>query len=467
MNPFLNPITGIPFIKTFIFAPKRSRRFTSKQMSKYRDKAFRKIVKYAYTVPLYHKKYKEAGIHPDDIKGINDITKLPFITKMDFIENFPNGVVPKGYNKKNAGVICTSGSSGKPVSIFTDFSTISQGIPIFLREMKLLKLHWRKTKIAHIGNFHADHPDDIFEKVFLSKVDSIVSMKNNLNMNASDPIKDILKKLDDFKPDIILTYPTTLQHLAYYKKNGYARNVNPKILWTGGAVADEYTRKYVGDAFECPVINMYASTESGANIAFECMKGAWHIHHDFFHLETVDENMELVGPDKRGQVVLTRLFGKATPIIRYTGMSDWMRLRSHYECDCGLSTPIIVDGVEGRVGASVVLPDGRFMPSAQGAMSTLLSNMNSLKVKQYQIVQRKIDEIDILIVIDEALREEKPSVDFIFEKIDEAYREKVGPDVKINIKEVKEIKSPPEKPAQLVISHVKFNEVENILAPIE
>ncbi|MDH7517999.1 MAG: hypothetical protein QHH19_06635 [Candidatus Thermoplasmatota archaeon] len=52
-----------------------------KQMERYRDKVLRKTVKYAYTVPLYNKKYKDAGVHPDDIKGIENIIKLPFVTK--------------------------------------------------------------------------------------------------------------------------------------------------------------------------------------------------------------------------------------------------------------------------------------------------------------------------------------------------------------------------------------------------
>jgi phenylacetate-coenzyme A ligase PaaK-like adenylate-forming protein len=81
MNPFLNPLTGLPFIKNIIFDPGRLHRLNHKQMERYRDKVLRKTVKYAYTVPLYNKKYKDAGVHPDDIKGIENIIKLPFVTK--------------------------------------------------------------------------------------------------------------------------------------------------------------------------------------------------------------------------------------------------------------------------------------------------------------------------------------------------------------------------------------------------
>ena len=68
MNPFINPITGIPFLKHFFFDSGRLNRLNKEQIEKYKDKAFRRIVKYAYSVPIYHKKYKKAGIYPDDVK---------------------------------------------------------------------------------------------------------------------------------------------------------------------------------------------------------------------------------------------------------------------------------------------------------------------------------------------------------------------------------------------------------------
>jgi phenylacetate-CoA ligase len=460
MNPFLNPVTGLPFIKDFIFDPGRSQRYNFKQMQNYRDKVFRKIIKYAYTVPVYHKKYKKAGVHPEDIRGIKDITKLPFISKKDIIENFPNDIVPIGYNKNKAQVVCTSGSTGKPVSLYNDFPTTAKGVGILIRELRFFNLHWRKTRSVHIGNFSPNKADIATEKLLLSKVNSIINLKNHLKMNCFDPIQDIIKKLDKFQPDLIISYPSTFQQIAYFKKNGHGTNINPKILFVGGYVLDEYTRNYVEEAFGCRMLNVYASAESTVNIAFECYNGNWHIHHDFFHVEAIDENMDVIDFEKRGHIVMTRMFGKGTPFIRYTGMDDWVTLESECECECGLRTPIIKTGVEGRMSTSVILPDGRSFPAASFAiLSVMLNDLKTRKVKQFQIVQKKIDEIDILLVIDDNLREEKPSVEFIIEKAKKVYKKKVGPDVKINVKEVKNIKSTPGKPSPLVISKIDKNEV--------
>jgi len=166
--------------------------------------------------------------------------------------------------------------------------------------------------------------------------------------------------------------------------------------------------------------------------------------------------MSLVNSGVRGHIILTRLFGKGTPIIRYSGMDDWITLLPYYECDCGLSTPIIKNGVEGRISAQIFLPDGRVYPAASfESVSLVLNALKTSKIIQFQTVQNKIDDIEILIVIDNYLRDVGPSVDFIFKKIKEAYEKKCGPNVKISVKEVKEIKSPKGKPLPLAISKVK------------
>jgi len=459
MNEFLNPKTAIPFIKNLIFDPGRLRRFSPERMHKFRDKALRKMIRYAYTVPLYHKKYKAAGIHPSDIKRIKDIEKLPFITKKDITNHFPNDITPIDYDVKKAHIVCTSGSTGKPVTFYTDFSTLSKGVGIYLRGLNELDLHWRKSRVAHVGNFSQNKADSAFEKGFLSKSRSFYHHNNHLSLNNFEPMPDIIKKLDKFKPDMILSYPVTFKNLASLKNKGYGRNINPKVLAVGGYVLDEYTRKYVEDAFNCRMLNVYSSAESGADIAFECMDGTWHINYDFYHVESVDENMVPVDEEKLGHIVLTRLFGKGTPMVRYTGMDDWITLSKEHSCDCGLRTPILKGGIKGRMSTSVILPDGRVFPSASFAfISVLLNDLKTKKVEQFQIVQKKLDEIDILIIIDDNLRDVGESVDSIFKSIQDAYRKKVGPKVDINVKEVKEIKSTPGKPSPLVISNVKLED---------
>ena len=458
MNPFLNPVTGIPFLKNFLFDAQRLRKFSPEKINKYRDKALRRIVRYADTVPLYHIKYQAAGLHPHDIKGIKDVTKLPFISKQDIVEHFPNEILPQGYNKENARIVSTAGSTGKQVSIFTDFSIFAGGIGASLRIYAQLNLNWRTSRLANIGNFNPNMADLTAENIFYSQASFVYSKDTRLSLNAFLPVKDIISELDKFKPDVIYSYPATFFHLAFFKRKGYGKNINPKALLVSGSVLEPYTRSYVEEAFGCKMHNGYGSVESSseAPIAFECREGTWHINYDFFHVEAMNEDQEIIDNGKRGHIVVTRLFGKATPIVRYTGMDDWVVLSDDEECSCGLHTPVLKGGVEGRKSDSVVLPDGRLFPAASFAsLYSILNDLKTRKVKQFQIVQKKLDEIDILVIIDEDLRDVGPSVDQIFKRIQEIHQKKAGPNVQINVKEVTTIPSQKGKPAPLVISHVR------------
>lgn len=465
MNPFLNPRVTIPFLKNYILDPTRMERLSPKQLEHYRDKALRKIIAHAYTVPLYKKKYREAGIHPSAIRGIKDINRIPFVSRQEIRENFPDGVVPSNFNKDKGHVICTGGTTGKycctsgsePVCTYTDGPTMLRSILLGIRVHRFFNLNWRKTRFAHIGNFNPYKVDEVFENNVISNAKFFFSFKNYLNMQASNRTQEIIEKLDAFKPDVIISYPAIFQDLAYLKKKGFGENIKPKLLFVGGAMLDGYTRSYVEDVFHCNMYNTYASCESGAEIAFECTERNWHIHSDFFHVEAVDENMEPVAPGERGRLVLTRLWGSGTPFIRYTGMDDWITLGDGKKCNCGLHSPIFGKPVEGRVMSNIVLPNGKvFPPSAFLFISSVLRDLKEYKVKKFQIVQRKIDEIDILLVIDDDFRDTGASFEEIARRIKKVYTKETGPEVQITVKEVKEIKDDPDsgKPAPIVVSQV-------------
>ncbi len=461
MNPFLNPINIVIFLKNYLSDISRLDKCSKEQIKKYKDKSFRKVVNYAYTIPMYHDKYKKVGVHPDDIKGVFDIKKLPLITKQDLRDNFPEKLLPLGFDKNNVQVICSGGTTGKPVYVYYDFEIAARSTPLGVRINNHLDLSWKKSKFVYIGELSENRAGKVYEKNFLSYVKKFMPLKNVSEININNSMKEIIDILDKVQPDSIHSYPSVFQYLAYLKLKGYGRNLNPKILSTTGTRLDDYTRTYIENAFGCPVLNIYASVEAGGTIAFECFSKKWHINYDFFEIEAIDEKGEIVNPGERGQIVVTRLWGKATPIIRYTGMEDWVSIIDDYTCDCGLNTPIFKNGVEGRLRNDIILPDGKVFSAATFcAITPITQKLQTYKIKQYQIVQKKIDEIDILIVIDDDLRNIGPSVEFLIGKISEAYQDIVGPNVKINVKEVKDLEkirsAGPRTP--IVISHVKFED---------
>ncbi len=466
MNPLTNPFISLPLLKAYLTDAKRIQKKNSQQIEQYKIRSLRKIVSYAYTIPFYHDIYKKAGIHPHDIRTLKDITKLPFVTKDDIKNQFPNNLLPKHVNTQHKHVVCTGGTTGKPLCIHTDFYTIGKAVMLTARELDNLGFHWKNTTFAHIGNFNPYRIDLVSQQHFQKHLKPFFRMDNTRNIDVNTPMKTLINTLEDFNPEIIMTYPAIFQHLAYLKRKGYGKKMTPKLFWTGGAMLDDYTRHYVEDAFQCRLLNIYPSVEAQADIAFECHKGTWHVHDDYFHLEAIDENGELVLPGERGHMVLTRLWGTATPMIRYTGMDDWIRLKTETQCDCGLTTTIIQGGVEGRMRANIALPNGKIFPAGAFCfIDPVLNKHNTFKIKQYQIIQQKINEIDILLVIDEDLRHIGIPVETLKEEIKHIYQQKVGPDITISVKEVDEITHPKDasKPPPIVISHVSEEERYQIL----
>jgi len=174
MNPFLNPRITLPFIKYYLTEPKRIQRLNSNELRKYKDKAFRNLIAFAYNVPLYRKKFKNLGIDPNDIKGIDDIVRLPFISRQDISDNYPDGVVSPNFNIEKGHIICTGGTTTKyccnsgsdPVCTYTDTQSLLRGSLITSRENMYYNLNMRKTRFAHIGNFNPYKFDEVFEKMF-------------------------------------------------------------------------------------------------------------------------------------------------------------------------------------------------------------------------------------------------------------------------------------------------------------
>ena len=120
MNPFYNPIFLSKILKSYLFDIDRLGNLNEVALKKHQDKCLKNIVRYAYTVPLYHEKYKKADIHPNDIKGINDIAKLPTISKYDIKNFYPNGIISSKTKKNQLIEISTSGTTGKSLSLYGD-----------------------------------------------------------------------------------------------------------------------------------------------------------------------------------------------------------------------------------------------------------------------------------------------------------------------------------------------------------
>ncbi|UCD13392.1 MAG: phenylacetate--CoA ligase family protein, partial [Thermoplasmatales archaeon] len=356
MNPFLNPWFLFQILKSYLLDTNRLYRMSSRNLKKFQDKAIKKMVQYAYDVPIYKNKYKECGVHPDDINGIDDIQKLPFITKDDIRKNLPDGIVSPTFNKGKAITGSTSGTTGPPSPIYGNMYAAAKWLCGEVRIMKEHNINWRKTRITVI----TDLSENSIERKYIidgiiSNLKPFFSLNNMQILHSFDDPKKTIEKINSFQPEFISGNPGMFKKLAQLKRMGYGKDIRPRCMTTVGAVLDNFLKKIIEETFETQLFDGYGATEVGP-IAFQCKKGKYHINSDLVYLEAIDDNGEWVSPGELGHVVATRLFGEGTPIIRYTGIDDLITITDGI-CNCGLAGKLIKE-IHGRETQSIVLQDG-------------------------------------------------------------------------------------------------------------
>lgn len=415
------------------------------KIKKYRDKAFQKLIKYAYTVPLYKEKYKVAGIHPSDIKGIDDIEKLPTIHRQDIIDNFPKGVIPPGAEKKSI-IVNTSGSTRNPVTYYTDQYSLMKTLILYVRELRYYGFNWNKSRISIIANFYSQTgPTRMIDSGAKSTLKPLFSLNNIQILNADDDLTEMINTIDKFKPEFIAGFPGPIRHLALLRKKGYGKNINPKCFISSGGGITKYQKMNVEETFGARVYDLYGSTEAGS-ISFECEEGNYHINSDFVYLEVIDVNGNVLPKGKSGRLAITKLYGKGTPLIRYTGMGDIITLKDEI-CSCGLQTDLI-EKVHGRIKECVVLPDKRviFPDQLSHIAGKVMFDLKTDKISRIQVVQESLDKIEILVIIDESMKNIPPSVEKLFNELQSGYKKLLGSEITIEVKEVTKLRGEESNP---------------------
>ena len=438
MNQLFNPFFISKVLKSYFFDINRLWAITDQELKRFRDKQFRKIVEFAYTVPLYHDLYKKAGVHPDDITRIKDIIKLPYVTKDELQKYYPNGLVSSRIDKDKLIEVSTSGTTGRSLSIFVDLYDVVMGLFGYIRMLREYDINWRKDKLTIIGDFapHTVESGYINRGIFLKMQNSFL-FKNMQWLNTNDRPEDLIDQIDSFKPDFLGGYVGMIGHLALLKEKGRGKNINPRVIGTTGSVFDASLRKFVKNIFDAEMFETYGSTEAGS-MAFECRNGGYHIQSDYVHLEMI-ENRKYVTSEEPGHIVATKLYGIGTPIIRYTAMND-IAAPLMETCKCNMSGDLLKK-VYGRDILSLYLPDGKALlpASITQIFSKILYELKTNKVIDLQVVQHDFKNLEIKIVIDEHLKNKGPLFKEISALIKQGFQERFGPGVNITVKEVDKI----------------------------
>jgi phenylacetate-CoA ligase len=165
-----------------------------------------------------------------------------------------------------------------------------------------------------------------------------------LRLDATLPLEELVRQLNDWQPEALAVYPSVLRQLAAEQSAGRL-NIRLAHIATSAEVLTADVRAAVDRAWRIPVRDTYGATEY-APIASECQHGRKHLFENGAVIEIVDEQGRAVPPGGQGERLLLTVFGRLTqPLIRYE-ISDLVRISAE-TCLCGRPYRVI-ESVDGR-----------------------------------------------------------------------------------------------------------------------
>jgi|GEM_PF-3680757 len=396
-------------------------------LRKLQNNYLRKTVQNAYELTdFYKKKFDRHGVSPKDIKSVEDLHKLPIITKNDFIKN-SHLAIPKSLDRKKAVCMGTSGSTGQPLQVYKDHIWRAHFIGYLFRMRKLHKMGMPKAAfIADIGS-----SSSIETKTY--NYMKLITANRIAIINVDQDINKIMLLLEKADVRYIATYTTVMRELAFLRNNGMGKKLNLIKIGLTGEILDDFTREYIEKAFGCACYSSYISTEAGA-IAIECENKKMHVNSDSVMLEVVDDNGNVLPYGKDGNIILTCIDGGySTPVIRYSGCADAGHLLPE-KCTCGMNTPVI-GPIKGRIADSIHLPDGRIYHSFTMTipMEKILKGLGKNLIRQYQIVQEKLDKVSISLVKNQKNQPSDEDFNKVMQSIKQTYQDQLGSGIDISV----------------------------------
>ena len=320
-------------------------------------KKLKKIVKLAYeSVPLYKKKYDAAGVKPSDIKCLEDISKLPFVTKDDLRENYPYGMlaVPtSGLSRLHA----SSGTSGKPTVVAYTKKDLDMWTECVAR--LIVAAGGTKDDIVQICFGYGLFTGALGLHQGWEKLGATVIPASSGNTERQ------LMLMKDLKATALVSTPSYGLYLAeMMEKLGYKpEDFKLRIgLFGSEASSDEMHRELARKLHVLPTDNYGLSELIGPGVSGECEhKCGMHINDDHFYAEIVDPaSLKPADVSEYGELVLTALTKEAMPMIRYR-TKDITRL-DYNTCKCG-RTSVRMEKLRGRTDDMLVIRGVNVFPT--------------------------------------------------------------------------------------------------------
>ena len=337
-------------------------------------------------VPIYRARMEEAGVTPDDIKGIEDLYKLPFTSKQDLRDTYPYGMfaVPM---RDVMRLHASSGTTGKQIVVGYTQNDLDIWGDIVARQLAA-------AGITSEDKVHVAYGYGLFTGGLGIAEGSRRLGCTSIPVSSGNTARQ-LTILQDFESDAIACTPSYAMYLGESaQKAGIDTLKLPLRAGIFGAEPwTEEMRREIEKSLNIKAYDIYGLTEiMGPGVAYECseQKGM-HVNEDHFIIEILDPETHLPVPDgQKGEIVFTCITKEAFPLIRFRTKD--IGTITHEKCACG-RTFVRMSKPMGRIDDMLIIRGVNVFPSQ---IETVLLQMN-LSPNYQIIVDRKgvLDTIEV------------------------------------------------------------------------
>ncbi len=356
------------------------------EMRELQGRRLRKIVEYVYhNVPFYRHKLQALDINPEDIRYIDDITRLPFTTKQDLRDNYPFGLqaAPQseiirfhassgttgnptivGYTRKDIGVWkeCMARSLTAYGVTRDDTFSVSYGYGLFTGG---LGAH---NGVEHIGA-------------------SVVPASTGNTEKHAKLIRDLGVTGIACTPSYALYLAETMEKMGITKDQ-----INLRIGAFGAEPWTEQMRQEIQERLGIKGYNLYGLSEiMGPSVSYECQcQNGSHICEDHFYPEIINPvTLEPLPKGQTGELVFTTLTKEGMPVLRYRTRDLCSLLPG--ECDCG-RTAVRMSRIQGRSDDMLIIRGINVFPSQVESVVLAMPEF----APRYMLVVDRVNNLDTL-----------------------------------------------------------------------
>lgn len=357
---------------------------SQEQIRAWQDERLKNTVRHVYeNVPFYRQRMEEAGVTPEDIQSVDDLHKLPFITKDDLRDCYPYGLLATDL-KNCVRIQSTSGTTGKRVVAFYTQHDLDLWEDCCARA--IVAAGGTNEDVVQVCYGYGLFTGGAGLDGGSHKVGSLT-----LPMSSGNTERQLMF-MTDLGATILCCTPS---YAAYLAENVVEKGLRDKIKLKAGIFgAEAWTEEMRHDIEEklgIKAYDIYGLTEiSGPGVSFECSEQTgMHINEDHFIAEIIDPVTGEVLPEgEKGELVFTSITKEAFPLIRYRTRD--ICVLSRKKCSCG-RTHVKMTKPMGRSDDMLIVKGVNVFPS-QIEMVLLNNGLTS----NYQIIVDRANHSDTI-----------------------------------------------------------------------